>query len=75
MDNEYELTSANIAAYHRHHHLNNETLNCNSSGPLGSTRIPEPPPASADSGHPGSNYDIQESPSLFSDPFKLDLLN
>lgn len=40
--------------------------------------MPEPPPASADSGHPyssGSNYDIRESPSLFSDAFKLDLSN
>lgn len=39
---------------------------------------PEPPPASADSGHPcssGSNYDIREYPSLFSDAFKLDLSN
>uniref|UniRef100_A0A914C2R1 Uncharacterized protein n=1 Tax=Acrobeloides nanus TaxID=290746 RepID=A0A914C2R1_9BILA len=36
---------------------------------------PEPPPASADSGHPGSNYDIRQSPSIFSDPFKIDLDN
>lgn len=39
---------------------------------------PDPPPASTDSGHPassGSNYDIRESPSLFSDAFKLDLSN
>uniref|UniRef100_A0A915D652 Gag protein n=1 Tax=Ditylenchus dipsaci TaxID=166011 RepID=A0A915D652_9BILA len=48
---------------------------------------PEPPPASADSGHhtfgasassgspnyDGGTYDIRESPSLFSDAFKLDL--
>lgn len=45
------------------------------NGPLSITKLPEPPPASADSGHVGSNYDIQNSPSLFSDPFKLDLSN
>ncbi|CAD5220199.1 unnamed protein product [Bursaphelenchus xylophilus] len=34
------------------------------------TQLPEPPPASADSGNPGS---IRDSPSLFSDTFKLDV--
>ncbi|KAL3068365.1 hypothetical protein niasHT_030656 [Heterodera trifolii] len=34
------------------------------------------PAASTDSGHPGSNFDIRaESPSLFSDPYKLDRLD
>ena len=32
-----------------------------------------PPPASADSGNPGSNLELRESPSLFSDPYRLDL--
>jgi len=34
---------------------------------------PDPPPASADSGHPGSQYSRSTSPCLFSDNFKLDV--
>ncbi|KAI6214798.1 hypothetical protein M3Y94_00310700 [Aphelenchoides besseyi] len=37
--------------------------------------LPDPPPASVDSGRPNSQFDIRESPSLFSDPFKLDVSN
>ena len=36
--------------------------------------IMDPPPASADSGHPASVYNSsRHSPTLFSDPFKLDI--
>lgn len=42
----------------------------------GDVNQPDPPPASADSGHPNSQCgDMHESPTLFCDNFKLDVSN
>jgi hypothetical protein len=59
----------------------NESLEKRVSGPepIGdhkpdsSNYQPEPPPASADSGHPASIYDPRQSPHLFDDTFKLNI--
>uniref|UniRef100_A0A914HCN4 Uncharacterized protein n=1 Tax=Globodera rostochiensis TaxID=31243 RepID=A0A914HCN4_GLORO len=49
-------------------HISSRTPSAGGSAPC--------PAASTDSGHPGSSFDIRaESPSLFSDPYKLDRLD